>query len=240
MLGPGRRVVLARPAASPGGTRERAHAPRPGCPVTRDGPPHHGERSRLSQARRRPWGRPAAGARQPWPRVCPHGRRGRGGPPRHPTGTPVLGAGGAALLATRRTQRLGDAVSHGRWSGGGLGRRGREGVRGPASAVAWSSCLRVPHMAATVHRESGTPWASSLGVGHTGLLPRACAQAQSRKAGRREGTPRAEGRAHAAPNNALEPTPTASARASLRLLARLTASVRCQGYGRKPPVVLAR
>jgi hypothetical protein len=34
------------------------------------------------------------------------------------------------------------------------------------------------------------------------------------------------------PNHALEPTPTVSARASLRLLARLTASVRrlCQRY----------
>jgi len=31
----------------------------------------------------------------------------------------------------------------------------------------------------------------------------------------------------AAPNKAVEPTPTASARASLRLLARLTAGVRC-------------
>ena len=41
--------------------------------------------------------------------------------------------------------------------------------------------------------------------------------------------------AEAGPNNALEPTPTASARASLRLLARLTASVRCQGNRGTPP-----
>ncbi len=37
--------------------------------------------------------------------------------------------------------------------------------------------------------------------------------------------PQAEYGTHTAPNQALEPTPTAFARASLRLLARLTASV---------------
>ena len=158
-------------------------------------------------------------------RVVPPGRgrrvavrpRARPGGPAGGVGGPEAGrrlqratlaqcAGRAVPLAARRAQRVGCAVSHGRRSGGGPRRRGRGGVRGPASPVAWASCLSVQHTA-TVNRESGTTWASCLGVGHTGLLPRACAQAQSRKAGRRGATPRAEGRAHAAPNNALEPTP---------------------------------
>ena len=40
----------------------------------------------------------------------------------------------------------------------------------------------------------------------------------------------------AAPNQALEPTPTAFARTSLRLLARLTASVRPQPKKPLPPL----
>jgi len=58
---------------------------------------------------------------------------------------------------------------------------------------------------------------------HSAETPRRCAGPG--QAGGRGAIPRALCHAHAAPNNALEPTPTASARASLRLLVRLTASV---------------
>lgn len=91
--------------------------------------------------------------------------------------TPALYAGRAAPLAARRAQCLRRAVSHGRWSGGAPCRRGRGGVRGPASPVARASCL---------------------GVGPTAPSPRAGAQAQGRKAGSRGATPRASCRAHAA------------------------------------------
>jgi len=58
---------------------------------------------------------------------------------------------------------------------------------------------------------------------HSAQTPSLCAGPG--QAGRRGAIQRAACRAHAAPNHALEPTPTASARASLRLLARLTAGV---------------
>ena len=163
--------------------------------------------------------------------VRPRGPAGSAGVPevgrRPQQGTPDLCAGRAAPLATRRAQRLGEALSHGRWSGAGPGRRGRGGVRGPASAVTWTSGLGVGHTA------TATPGAwHSLGIlagcgAHRAHTPSRCAGAGQE--GRLRATPRAWSRAHAAPNNALEPTPTASARASLWLLARLTASVRCQG-----------
>ena len=161
--GAGRLRGRARPAAlgSPGGRGHRGAQARcaPGSP-----------RHRCQEARRSCqawWG---AGV---WPR-----RAGR----RPQRATWAWCAGRAVLLTARRAQRLGCAVSHGRRSGAGPRRRGRSGVRGPARPVARSSCLSVPHTAA-MHRESGTLWASCLGVGHTGLLPRACAQAQIRQAG---------------------------------------------------------
>ena len=160
------------------------------------------------------------------------GRRG-GGPPGTTLGTqqatPALCVGPAAPLAARRAQRLGGAVSHGRRSGGGPDRRGRGGVRGPASTVVYASCLGVRPPAPV------TP-----GAWHSlGILPRCgadSAQTPSRcagegQAGRRGATPRGACRAHAAPNNALEPTPTASARTSLRLSARLTAGVGLRAAG---------
>ena len=85
------------------------------------------------------------------PRARPGGPAGGVGVPeagrRPQRATPARCAGGAASLAARRAQRLGCAVSHGRWSGGGPGPRGRGGVRRPARTVAWSSCLGVRHTA---------------------------------------------------------------------------------------------
>jgi len=68
-------------------------------------------------------------------------------------------------------------------------------------------------------------WSRCRGVGHTGSVPGGRVLVQ---ADRRGGTPRVERCTHTAPNNALEPTPTAFAPASLRLLTRLTAGVRQQ------------
>ena len=89
------------------------------------------------------------------------------------------------------------AVSPGRWAGGGPRRRGRDGVRGPARPVAWSSSLGV-RPTATVPLRAWHP---------LGLLPgwgAPSAQPPSRCAGQtgRRGAPR---RQHVVPMRPLTP-----------------------------------
>ena len=102
----------------------------------------------VARRRGRTWGLrhtppPVRAADGPVRRAC-QGRARAGGLPDMTSGTPrappAWCAGRGALLTARRAQRLGYSVSHaqrvGRRSGGGRGRRGCAGVRGPASAVA--------------------------------------------------------------------------------------------------------
>lgn len=97
--------------------------------------------------------------------------------------TPALCAGRAIPLAARRAQRLRRAVSHGLESGGEPCRRGRGGVRGPASPVAWASCLGVRHTAPVIpgawpHRSIVPGW----GGAHRAQPPSRW-QAQGRQTG---------------------------------------------------------
>ena len=129
---------------TPSRTRQRAHVPRLGKPgACAEGAREAGYPLVPMQAGR---GRRVALGSVPAPRG-----RGLGGHPGMTPGTSRAtrdrGPGRAAPLAARRAERLRGAVSHGRRSGGGPGRGGPGGVRSPASAVAWSSCLGVWHTA---------------------------------------------------------------------------------------------
>ena len=187
---------------TPSRTRQRAHVPRLGKPgAYAEGARKAGYPLVPMQAGR---GRRVALGSVPATRG-----RGLGRPPGMTPGTSRAtrdrGTCRAAPLAARRAQRLRDAVSHGRRSGGGPGRCGPGEGRGPS-------------------QRRGVVILPACGA-HRAATPRRCAGPRSERQADR-GHPRALCRAHAAPNPALEPTPTASARASLRLLARLTASVR--------------
>ncbi len=137
------------------------------------------------------------------------------------------------------------------WVGSPARRQAPSGPTGPVRRPCRTpgrSTSQAPGVSRVAHTARGTPvrrwpkppwswWGAQTslrrgvvllpGCGAHRAIPRACAQAQGRKADRRGATPRAQCRAHTAPNNALEPTaPMVACTHSASLVARrLTAGV---------------